>query len=248
MSNVHASRGMNAPASPHLRSEVAIVAGIAKATLGDAFGVDWEGMTADYDLIRDKIEAVFPDLFPDYNERIRIPGGFRLYSPVDHRIWRTANGKANFLVHEGVAENDMPAGRPDVLQLTTIRSHDQYNTTIYGLDDRYRGVFGQRMVVFVNQADRERLGLEEGALVEVRTVSEDGVDRRVGGFKLVDYSIPAGCCAAYYPETNPLVPLGRKAIGSNTPTSKSVPVTLAPWTGAWPETPEPALAGSAVPT
>jgi molybdopterin-dependent oxidoreductase alpha subunit len=242
MSNVHASMGSNTPASEHLLSEIAIVAGMAKATLSNGYGIDWDGMTADYDLIRDKIEAVFPDLFGDYNARIRKPGGFRLYSPVDERVWKTTTGKANFLVHEGVIEDDMPAGRDDVLQLTTIRSHDQYNTTIYGLDDRYRGVFGQRMVVFVNKSDRERLGLEEGALVEMQTVADDGITRRIAGFKLVDYNIPSGCCAAYYPETNPLVPLGRKAVKSNTPTSKSIPVTLTRWIGNWQQTPQPPLA------
>jgi anaerobic selenocysteine-containing dehydrogenase len=242
MSNVHASRGMNKPASENIRSEIAIVAGMAKATLSNGFGIDWDGMTANYNLIRDKIEAVLPDLFGDYDARIREPGGFRLYSPVDERVWNTATGKANFIVHEGVLEDHMPAGREDVLQLATIRSHDQYNTTIYGLDDRYRGVFGQRMVVFVNKDDRERLGLEPGALVEMQTVAEDGIERRVAGFRLVDYNIPAGCCAAYYPETNPLVPLGRKAVKSNTPTSKSIPVTLTRWNGSWHDTPEPPLA------
>jgi molybdopterin-dependent oxidoreductase alpha subunit len=242
MSNVHASRGMNKPASKNLRSEIAIVAGMAKATLSNGFGIDWDGMTANYNLIRDKIEAVLPDLFGDYNARIREPGGFRLYSPVDERVWNTATGKANFIVHEGVLEDHMPPGREDVLQLATIRSHDQYNTTIYGLDDRYRGVFGQRMVVFVNKDDRERLGLEPGALVEMQTVADDGIERRVAGFRLVDYNIPVGCCAAYYPETNPLVPLGRKAVKSNTPTSKSIPVTLTRWNGSWHDTPEPPLA------
>ncbi len=231
MSCVHASMGMNKPADPNLKSEIAIVAGIAKATLPAGIDVDWDGLTANYDLIRDKMEAVFPDLFPDYNERIRKPGGFRLYSPVDERNWKTANGKANFLVCERMAENDMPANRERVLELMTIRSHDQYNTTIYGLDDRYRGVFGQRMVVFVNKTDRERLGLAEGGLVEMNTVSDDGVERRVAGFKLIDYDIPQGCCAAYYPETNPLVPLSRKADRSNTPTSKSVPISLTAWLG-----------------
>jgi formate dehydrogenase major subunit len=226
MSCVHASMGMNKPADPNLKSEIAIVAGIAKATLQPNAAIDWDGLTANYDLIRDKMEAVFPDLFPDYNARIRKPGGFRLYSPVDERSWKTANGKANFLVCERMAENDMPADRERVLELMTIRSHDQYNTTIYGLDDRYRGVFGQRMVVFVNKKDRERLGLPEGGKIEMNTASDDGVERRVAGFTLIDYDIPEGCCAAYYPETNPLVPLSRKADRSNTPTSKSIPVHL----------------------
>ena len=175
---------------------------------------------------------MFPDLFPDYNARIRKPGGFRLYSPVDERNWQTTNGKANFLVCERMSSNDMPANRDGVLELMTLRSHDQYNTTIYGLDDRYRGVFGQRMVVFLNKKDRERLGIKEGGLIELKTVSDDGADRRVAGFKVIDYDIPEGCCAAYYPETNPLVPLGRRADRSNTPTSKSVPVTLTAWLAA----------------
>ncbi len=242
MSFVHASAGRNVPASPHLRSEIAIVAGMAKATLSPALGIDWDGYVANYDRIRYDIEGVMPDLFAGYNAKIRVPGGFRLDSPVDRREWRTATAKANFIVHDGLSENEMPAGRPDVLQLMTIRSHDQYNTTIYGLDDRYRGVFGQRMVVFVNKADRERLGFAEGEVVAMRTIAPDGDARSVGGFRLVDYDIPAGCAAAYYPETNPLVPLGRRALRSNTPTSKSIPVALEAWAGEWDDRPEPELA------
>jgi anaerobic selenocysteine-containing dehydrogenase len=242
MSNEHASLGMKTPASPDLLSEIAIVAGMAKATLGSRFPIDWDALTADYDLIRDKIEAVFPDLFRDYNKRIRVKGGFRLFSPVDERIWKTATGKANFLVHDGVAEDDIPTGRDDVLDLTTIRSHDQYNTTIYGLDDRYRGVFGRRMVVFINKTDRERLGLEPGALVEMRTVANarDRAPRRrlqAGGLQY-----PAGLLRRLLSRDNPLVPLGRKALRSNTPTSKSVPVMFTLWAGKWQDTPEPALA------
>ncbi|SNB62424.1 oxidoreductase alpha (molybdopterin) subunit [Arboricoccus pini] len=242
MSCVHASAGRNFPASRHLRSEVSIICGMAKATLPASLGIDWDGFTANYDRIRDAIESTMPDLFAGYNAKIRQPGGFRLYSPVDHRIWKTPNGKANFIVHDGIVEDDMPDNDTSVLNLTTIRSHDQYNTTIYGLDDRYRGVFGQRMVVFVNKADRERLGFAEGAMVAMRTVSPDGQERRVGGFRLVDYDIPAGCAAAYYPETNPLVPLHRRALQSNTPTSKSVPVVLEAWTGTWNDRPAPELA------
>jgi molybdopterin-dependent oxidoreductase alpha subunit len=242
MSFVHASAGRNAPASPHLRSEIAIVAGMAKATLSPSLDIDWDAYVEDYDLIRDDIERVMPWLFEDYNAKIKKPGGFRLDSPVDRREWRTANGKANFIVHDGLAENEMPENRPDVLQLMTIRSHDQYNTTIYGLDDRYRGVFGQRMVVFVNKADRIRLGFEEGAFVAMRTIAPDGDARAVGGFRLVDYDVPQGCAAAYYPETNPLVPLQRRALRSNTPTSKSIPIALEAWAGTWDDRPEPELA------
>jgi molybdopterin-dependent oxidoreductase alpha subunit len=242
MSCVHASVGLNKPASEQLLSEVAIVCGMAKATLGDRYGIDWDSYVEDYDRIRDAIEATMPELFADFNAKIRQPGGFRLYSPVDYREWRTSTGKANFLIHEGLAENEMPEGRPEVLQLTTLRSHDQYNTTIYGMDDRYRGVYGQRMVVFINAKDRERLGFEPGAVVAMTTAVDDGIERRVGGFRLVDYNIPEGCCAAYYPETNPLVPLKRKALRSNTPTSKSVPVTLSLWRGVWNDRPAPELA------
>jgi molybdopterin-dependent oxidoreductase alpha subunit len=242
MSFVHASAGRNAPASPYLLSEIAIVAGMAKATLPGSLGIDWDTYVADYDRIRDDIERVMPELFSGYNAKIKKPGGFRLDSPVDRREWRTSNSKANFIVHDGLAENEMPAGRPDVLQLMTIRSHDQYNTTIYGLDDRYRGVFGQRMVVFVNKADRERLGFEEGAFVAMRTIAPDGDARSVGGFRLVDYDVPQGCAAAYYPETNPLVPLQRRALRSNTPTSKSIPIELESWAGEWDDRPEPELA------
>ena len=242
MSFVHASAGRNAPASPQLRSEIAIVAGMAKATLPASLDIDWDAYVADYDRIRDDIEHVMPGLFENYNSRIKKPGGFRLDSPVDRREWRTSNGKANFIVHDGLAENEMPENRPDVLQLMTIRSHDQYNTTIYGLDDRYRGVFGQRMVVFVNKADRERLGFEEGAFVAMRTIAPDGDARAVGGFRLVDYDVPQGCAAAYYPETNPLVPLQCRALRSNTPTSKSIPIALEAWAGTWDDRPEPELA------
>lgn len=242
MSFTHSSAGRNVPASPQLRSEIAIVCGMAKATLPASLGIDWDGYVANYDRIRDAIESVMPKLFEGYNKRIKIPGGFRLDSPVDRREWRTSNGKANFLVHDGLAENEMPTDRDDVLQLMTIRSHDQYNTTIYGLDDRYRGVFGQRMVVFVNAEDRERLGFAPSAFVAMRTIAPDGDARHVGGFRLVDYNLPKGCAAAYYPETNPLVPLQRRALRSNTPTSKSIPVVLEAWNGVWDDRPEPELA------
>ncbi len=242
MSFTHASSGLNPPASPHLRSEIAIVCGMAKATLPESLGIAWDGYVENYDRIRDAIESVLPELFEGYNTKIKTPGGFRLDSPVDRREWRTSNGKANFLVHDGLSENEMPLGRDDVLELMTIRSHDQYNTTIYGLDDRYRGVFGQRMVVFVNAEDRERLGFAPNAFVGMRTIAADGNARHVGGFRLVDYNLPKGCAAAYYPETNPLVPLQRRALRSNTPRSKSIPVVLEAWHGAWDDRPEPELA------
>jgi hypothetical protein len=160
MSMVHASRGFLNPPSEMLKSEPAIVAGIAKATLGDRYGIDWDGMVADYDLIRDKIEIVFPD-FKDFNKRVRVRGGFRLDVAASDRRWKTESGKATFLVARGLDEDPLMKN-PDALVLTTLRSHDQYNTTIYGLDDRYRGVFGRRDVIFMNKDDLAKRGLVDG--------------------------------------------------------------------------------------
>ena len=226
---VHISYGMNKPASPELRSETAIVAGMAAATLGSD-KVDWHWYAQDYARIRDAIEKVIPG-FERYNERVAQPGGFHLTPASRNRVWRTASGKAQFLVH--AIDKDTPIQRArarygdDLLVMMTTRSHDQYNTTIYGLDDRYRGVFGLRRVVFINPADRARLGFAEGERVDITSVWEDGVTRHARDFLLVDYDIPAGCLGAYYPETNPLVPLESIGDRSGTPTSKSIPVLLA---------------------
>jgi molybdopterin-dependent oxidoreductase alpha subunit len=225
MSMVHASAGRNRPASDHLLSEVAIVAGVARATLGDRTVVDWNGLIGDYDLIRDAIEAVFP-IFRDYNARIRVPGGFHLTSTARERIWATASGKANFLVFDGVGE-DLAQSNPDFLWLSTIRSHDQYNTTLYSMSDRYRGVFGQRDVVFLNEYEMKKRGLADGDRVDLISESTDGVERIVRNFRVVGYSFPAGCCAAYYPETNPLVPLYAHDPQSFTPSYKGIPIRLA---------------------
>ncbi|MCV3206514.1 FdhF/YdeP family oxidoreductase [Mesorhizobium sp. YC-39] len=224
MSMVHASAGRNAPASEHLRSEPAIVAGIARATLGARSVVDWESFTAEYDLIRDAIEDVFP-IFQGYNARIRIPGGFHLTSNARERIWATASGKANFLVFDGLGE-DPPQDSPDVLWLTTVRSHDQYNTTIYSMSDRYRGVFGQRDVVFLNEQEMERRGLQADDRVDLITLSTDGVERRLSNFRIVPYAFPNGSCAAYYPEANPLVPLYSHDPMSFTPSYKAIPIRI----------------------
>ena len=224
MSMVHASGGRNKPASEHLRSEVAIIAGMAKATLGDRTVVDWDGFAADYDLIREAIEAVFP-IFQGYNARIRIPGGFHLNSTARERIWATPSGKANFLVFEGCGE-DPPQSDPEFLWLSTIRSHDQYNTTLYSMSDRYRGVFGQRDVVFLNEYEMKRRGFAEGDRVDLITESTDGVERVVRNFRVVGYSFPTGCCAAYYPETNSLVPLYARDPLSFTPSYKGIPIRL----------------------
>jgi len=188
--------------------------------------IDWDAFEANYDRIREKIEAVFPKLFPDFNTRIRIPGGFHLYNGPRNREWHTSTGRANFLVCAGVAE-DPDVGDPAALQLTTIRSHDQYNTRIYGLDDRYRGVFGGRMVVFMNKDDMADRQIEPDSLVELESVTDGGdVRRSASGFKVRPYDIPRGSVAAYYPETNGLLPLSYHDKKSKTPSAKSIPVIV----------------------
>jgi molybdopterin-dependent oxidoreductase alpha subunit len=223
MSMVHASSGLVEPPSEHLRSEVAIVCGMAKATLPDC-GIDWDYFVDDYNRIRDKIEEVFPQLFAGFNERIRRPGGFHLTIPPRERIWNTPTGRANFMVFPGVSE-DEPVKDPAMLRLATLRSHDQYNTTIYTLDDRYRGVFGGRMVVFMNEADMLARGIGEGDLVEIESLADDK-HRVVGGFWAKPHSIAAGSIGAYYPETNPLLPLAYHDVKSGTPAAKSIPVLV----------------------
>ncbi|MGY3603061.1 MULTISPECIES: FdhF/YdeP family oxidoreductase [unclassified Bradyrhizobium] len=224
MSMVHASGGRNKPASEHLLSEPAIIAGIARATLGNRSVVDWEALVADYDRIRDAIEDVFP-IFQGYNARIRVPGGFHLTSTARERIWMTPSGKANFLLFEGLGEDSCESD-PEMLWLSTIRSHDQYNTTLYSMSDRYRGVYGQRDVVFLNEAEMKKRGLADGDRVDLVTLSTDGMERSVHNFRVVGYSFPNGCCAAYYPETNPLVPLYAHDPMSFTPSSKGIPIRI----------------------
>jgi molybdopterin-dependent oxidoreductase alpha subunit len=225
MSMVHASSGLVTPPSEHLRSEVAIVCGMAKATLRDC-GIDWDFYAADYNRIRDKIEEVFPQLFADFNQRIHHPGGFHLTIPPRERIWNTPTGRANFMVFPGVSE-DEAVSDPAMLRLATLRSHDQYNTTIYTLDDRYRGVFGGRMVVFMNEADMRDRGIAEGDPVEIESLADDK-RRVVRGFWAKPHSIAAGSVGAYYPETNPLLPLAYHDVKSGTPAAKSIPVLVRP--------------------
>jgi molybdopterin-dependent oxidoreductase alpha subunit len=224
MSMVHASTGRNTPASEHLKSEPAIVAGIARATLGPRSVVDWESLVGDYGLIRDAIEDVFP-IFQGYNARIRIPGGFHLTSLPRERIWATSSGKANFLLFEGLGE-DPEEDDPEVLWLTTVRSHDQYNTTLYSLSDRYRGVFGQRDVLFLNPEEIAKRGLKADDRVDLHTVSHDGVERAVYNFRVVPFAFPKGSCAAYYPEANPLAPLYAHDAMSFTPSYKATPIRI----------------------
>ena len=226
MSMVHASRGLNAPASANLRSEPAIVAGLALALFGPNDPVDWSGLTANYDAIRDLIEAVFPDLFADYNLRIRTPGGFRLPVASSDRVWLTPNGKANFLIHHPDGQ-DPRRGDAEVLLLTTLRSHDQYNTTIYGSDDRYRGIFGRRDVVFIHPEDLAERGLASGDLIDLAPAFDTHQDRILRRFTAVARDLPRGCVAAYYPEANGLVVLDDHDTRSGTPAYKSVPIRLA---------------------
>ncbi len=219
MSMVHASRGKLKPAAPTLRSEPAIVAGMAKATLGSDT-IDWDALIADYDRIRDGIEAVYPD-FADYNRRIRTPGGFRLTVGASERKWNTADGKAHFIVHDGT---DQDRGHADgQLTLTSIRSHDQYNTTIYGLNDRYRGVTGRRDILFMNSADMDAIGVAHGERVDVIA----GPDRVLRDQVAIRHDIARGSIAAYYPEANCLMALDDHDGSSGTPAYKAIAVTVA---------------------
>ncbi|AIE03438.1 FdhF/YdeP family oxidoreductase [Klebsiella variicola] len=222
MSMVHASSGKLKPASPTLRSEPAIVAGLAKATL-PASKVDWLYLVEDYDRIRDLIEQTIPG-FEEYNQRIRHPGGFRMPLPPTERIWPTATGKAMFSVFKGVHENVVVEGE-DVMRLVTLRSHDQYNTTIYAMDDRYRGVFGRRDVLFMNEQDMAAQGLEHGDRVDIHTALPDS-ELTLEDITVVAYGIAPGTVGAYYPEANVLVPLNYLDEESGTPSYKSVPVRL----------------------
>lgn len=215
MSMVHASHGKLKAPGQMVRSEPAIVAGLARAAMPQS-RVPWDELVADYDLIRDGIEAVYPD-FRDFNVRVRTPGGFRLTIGPSERVWHTPSGKAQFITHPHVED---AASKP--LLLTTIRSHDQYNTTIYSLDDRYRGVTGRRDIIFANEVDLAMLGLAHGDAVDVTATG----GRTLEGFTVVKHAIARGSLAAYYPEANCLVPLDDYDPASGTPAYKSIPVTI----------------------
>ncbi|WP_447877899.1 FdhF/YdeP family oxidoreductase [Serratia fonticola] len=224
-SMVHASEGIGKPLADTQRSETAIVCGIADAVLGNQ-QLDWLELADDYSLIRQHIQATIPG-FDDFNQRCELPGGFYLGNAAAELRFATQSGKAEFCaapLPDTLFPQIGAEKAPFVLQ--TLRSHDQYNTTIYGLDDRYRGVYGQREVLFIHPEDLADLGLQDGELVEIETLWNDGITRKVSGFKLVSYDIPRGNLAAYYPETNPLVPLASFGDGTGTPTSKSVPVAI----------------------
>lgn len=235
MSMVHLSAGMNPPASPHLLSEPAIVARLAAATLpsGTVEGgaIPWLSMIENYDRIRDRIARVVPG-FEDFNARVHRPRGFHLHHPCRERVFPTASGQAMFIAHplidaqdERASTNGQPPDASPLLRLMTVRSHDQYNTTIYGRNDRYRGVHGLRRVCFISRHDLDAQGFADGDEVDLVSVWDDG-ERIACGFRLVEYDIPPGCLASYFPETNPLVPLAHHADRARTPASKAIPVRL----------------------
>ncbi len=222
MGIINPSRGTLEPASPHLRSEPAIVAGVAGALLGPRTPVDWRALAGDYDLIRARIERVVPG-FGDFNARIRLGPFYLPNGPRDRREFATPGGRALFTVHRIGGETL----RKGELLMMTLRSHDQFNTTIYGLDDRYRGIYNGRRVVLMNRADMEELGIVQGQLVDL-TNNHGGTLRVAPRFMAAPYDIPRGCAATYFPETNVLVPVDSVAEVSNTPTSKSVVITVRP--------------------
>lgn len=224
---MHASFGLAKPASAELQSEIAIVAGIAKATVPRLQQIDWDRWTGDYRLIRDEIEAVLPEIFHDFNARREEPGGFRRPVAAAKRQWKTKNGKANFIVPAEMDEDpDVANNAEDVLRLMTIRSDDQFNTTIYTLNDRFRGVVGTRRVLFANEQDLMRLGLAAGDRVRITSAVRDGIERIVENMELISFNIPPGCVAGYYPECNPLIPLWHYAKDSFVPAAKSIPIRL----------------------
>jgi len=229
---MHGSRGRAEPAGPLLKSEPAIVAGLAKALLGESTAVPWDDWVADYARVRRAIEDTWPEIFHGFEQRMWQPGGFHRPLAAREREWKTVTGKANFLVPPTLEEDtDMQARGPDVLRLTTLRSFDQFNTTVYGYHDRFRGIHGTRAILMMNAADIARLGLRDGAQVRATTAGGTDGPREVAGLRVVAYDLPAGCAAGYFPELNALVPLWHHAVGSQVPGYKSVPIRVEPMQG-----------------
>lgn len=226
---IHGSRGIRTPVAQTILSEPKIVAEIAKHSLAPNPKIDWDAWVADYAKIRDAIEATYPEQFKDFNARMFEPGGFPRPNSARQRQWKTETGKANFHVPPSLNEDeDMASGGGEAFQLITLRSNDQFNTTIYGYDDRFRGIKGTRKVLMMNSGDMERLSFRDGDPVDIVTVANDGIERRLRGFRLTTYNVPDGCCWGYYPECNPLIPLWHHAERSKVPAAKSVPVTISP--------------------
>lgn len=224
MSNVTASRGPLEPASANLLPEVEIVCRLAMATLPDSV-VPWADYIDDYDQIRDRIADVYPAIYADFGRRIQFPEGFHLDVPPRRREWRTSTGRANFLIMPGLEMNEAVA-EPDMLRLATIRSHDQFNTTIYSYNDRYRGIRGDRMVLFMNAEDMAARGIANGATVSAETISQHNRQRRVDGLTALEYPLPRGATAGYFPELNPLMAFEHHDELTGTPAAKSIPIRV----------------------
>jgi len=226
---IHGWKGNSEPVSEHVRAETTILAGLAQATLSGTERIDWDAWRSDYATIRQAISEVYPEIFHDMETRMWEPGGFHKPVAAAQREWKTDSQRAQFITPSLLAEdNDVEQGqaRRDVLQLMTLRSNDQFNTTIYGFDDRFRGVSGTRTVIFMNRNDIVRLGFAAGDWVMLTTAVEPEIPRQVGPMQIIAYDIPQGCSAAYYPECNPLVPLWHHAERSKVPAAKSIPITL----------------------
>ncbi len=227
--NIHGSFGTHPPIGDRLLSEPKIIAEMAKATCPGKSKVPWDEWVADYGRVRDAIERTYPDDFAGFNARFREPGGFHRDIAACRREWKTESGKANFIAPESL-EPDPDIVRPggDIFTLLTVRSNDQFNTTVYGYDDRLRGIHGTRMILMMNPADIQRMGLAGDRMVDLFSAATDGVERSVKGLRIVPYSIPEGNCAGYFPELNRLVPLSHRSRTAHVPAGKSVPVRIAP--------------------
>lgn len=229
LSHIYGSIGTAPAPGPEVKSETAIIAGIAKATLPPNPRLKWDDWVGNYDLIRDLIAATYPDKFAGYNDRLFEPGGFYKGNPARERNWKTESGKAQFTTPTTLtALGEEPSVSEGIMTLITLRSNDQFNTTIYGFSDRLRGLEGSRDIVLINQDEMARLNLEEGQKVTLSCAIEDGHQRRINGLTVTPYDLPAGCVAGYYPELNPLVPLGYHEKNSQTPAYKGTPVRILP--------------------
>jgi anaerobic selenocysteine-containing dehydrogenase len=222
---IHPSLGKVDPASPFLLSEPMIVAGIAKATLPPNPAIDWDAWVGDYARVRDEIAAVFPHFFARFNERLKEPGGFWKGNKAAGREWDTPSGKAEFVVPDMLNATGF-ADREGRMRLLTVRSNDQFNTTVYGYSDRFRGINGTRQVVLMNRGDMAAAGVAQGQTVTLVGDADDNAERRVAGLMAVEYDVPPGCVVGYYPECNPLIALAHHAEESHVPAAKSVPVRI----------------------
>ncbi len=226
LSHIYGSIGQADPPSQHLRSEAAIVAGIAKATLPPNPRLKWDDWIGNYDLIRDLITQTFPDDFADFNARLFQPGGFYRGNSARDRKWKTESGKAEFTTPTTLSALGVEPVGPNIMTLVTLRSNDQFNTTIYGFSDRLRGLKGSREIVLINRDEMARLGIEEGQNISLICAVKDGYERRIDGLTVTPYDLPSRCVAGYYPELNPLVPLGYHEKNSQTPAYKGTPVEI----------------------